>query len=475
MKNSPIHRIAAGLVAIIALLILAAPTVQAQADWLQVWARRSDTDDFAWIIEYRDAAGTVLAAYDIPPDPRLYPKHHSAGRLIDGASGVIVVFDPYRADQNFAHIPSGVMEVKGTLTGTAIHPNGQDYAYSITQMSEGEDPWHSWIFVATLGTMDDRLVLQEDHPRSLWFELLAWSPDGNTLLFHAWESSLSNQLYTPFFPYNEARLLDVNTGDTQSVGTIIGFADDLEYFAMTAEREPTGIMVLERSTDTLTEYPLPDLGEQPAIVGSAFFSPDRTQVAYQAARWKASDEIIWTIVVDLASGDARVIFKEEPDTLLEQRADLHYGEIGGWLDNTTLAVGSIWSGHTAVVDVTNGTLLREETGAFLGYAVGMADTTGFTPSGLTAPVSCDNAPLSRLQIDQRGRITFTDGTPTNVRDAPGLSGEKIATVPEGAAFTVLDGPVCADDYAWWKLAFDDGVTGFVAEGTPEEYFLEPWP
>jgi len=71
-------------------------------------------------------------------------------------------------------------------------------------------------------------------------------------------------------------------------------------------------------------------------------------------------------------------------------------------------------------------------------------------------------------------VTFTDGAPVNVRDAPG--GARIASQPEGAGFTVLGGPYCADNYAWWWLELDDLMTaGYVAEGDSSGYFLEPWP
>jgi hypothetical protein len=72
-----------------------------------------------------------------------------------------------------------------------------------------------------------------------------------------------------------------------------------------------------------------------------------------------------------------------------------------------------------------------------------------------------------------GRVTITDGTPTRLRSAADLYSEQVTLMAEGTPFTVLDGPTCADGYRWWQLQLDDGTTGWAAEASPDEYFLEP--
>ncbi|MBN1966926.1 MAG: hypothetical protein JW910_19900, partial [Anaerolineae bacterium] len=81
-------------------------------------------------------------------------------------------------------------------------------------------------------------------------------------------------------------------------------------------------------------------------------------------------------------------------------------------------------------------------------------------------------PVSRLLPDTFGRVTFSTGQPVNVRDVP--SGEKIGTQPEGTRFLISGGPLCSGGYAWWAVTFDDGMWGYVAEGEPGNYYLEPW-
>ncbi|MCO8242721.1 peptidoglycan recognition family protein [Haladaptatus sp. AB643] len=49
---------------------------------------------------------------------------------------------------------------------------------------------------------------------------------------------------------------------------------------------------------------------------------------------------------------------------------------------------------------------------------------------------------------------------SSVRDEP--SGTRLATVPEGTAGTVVDGPVDTGGYRWWKVAYEGGETGWSA-------------
>jgi hypothetical protein len=62
-----------------------------------------------------------------------------------------------------------------------------------------------------------------------------------------------------------------------------------------------------------------------------------------------------------------------------------------------------------------------------------------------------------------------------VRVSPGRSSEVLTTLPEGTAFTVLEGPECTDDWLWWRIQTVDGVVGWVSEGDPNDgYYLEPY-
>ena len=61
---------------------------------------------------------------------------------------------------------------------------------------------------------------------------------------------------------------------------------------------------------------------------------------------------------------------------------------------------------------------------------------------------------------------------SNVRIGPGLDYSRVGEVPGSAEFDVLDGPICADGFAWWQVHFEN-TTGWTAEGQDENYWLEP--
>lgn len=93
---------------------------------------------------------------------------------------------------------------------------------------------------------------------------------------------------------------------------------------------------------------------------------------------------------------------------------------------------------------------------------------------LQAPdaASCPGAPATRLTVGETARVTFTDGTPLNIRNAP--SGGQVMQIPEGTVATVIDGPSCSNGYQWWNLSLENGTGGWAAEGNTDSYFLEPY-
>jgi hypothetical protein len=89
----------------------------------------------------------------------------------------------------------------------------------------------------------------------------------------------------------------------------------------------------------------------------------------------------------------------------------------------------------------------------------------------TAQVSqtCPGALPSRLVVG--GEAVVIPGLANNVRQNPGLSAAKIGQIPAGGRFRVLDGPVCANGYAWWKVDYN-GIIGWTAESGDGAYWLE---
>lgn len=90
---------------------------------------------------------------------------------------------------------------------------------------------------------------------------------------------------------------------------------------------------------------------------------------------------------------------------------------------------------------------------------------------IAAP-GCPGAPVSRLEVGDTARVTFTDGAMLRVRSVPG--GDIVAQIPEGTAFDIIGGPDCQDGFVWWNIRLGNGTTGWSAEGDLENYFMEPW-
>ena len=72
---------------------------------------------------------------------------------------------------------------------------------------------------------------------------------------------------------------------------------------------------------------------------------------------------------------------------------------------------------------------------------------------LAQSTACPGALPPRLTVGERARVL--PGDPNNVRLSPKLSSAILSTIPAGGVFEVLDGPVCADGYAWWSINYQD--------------------
>lgn len=465
----------------IALLVLAFPVhparLTAQGGDLQVWVQMQSQEYYTWVVDYRAADGRAVASYSLPGLPLQFDSQ-SAGRFAGSDLETIVLFDP-RVGQVIhlpvPNLPSQAQQAETdwyTVSGVALAPDGR-YAYNITRLPQDyEQQGHTTIYVATPGANNDRAIFDIDTEPYFAVQPYKWRADGGALMLHDMPQGIGG--YILFWTYKNVHALDVNTGQLTLLGdSVDGITEDFSMIAtmeVDQDYRPTAIAITDFTTNAITRYPMPALPETVQTGGGAIFSPDHSKVAYQVARQNPDQEKFWTIVVDFVAGTSRVVFEEEAAGY-----ELSFGALGGWLDNNTLAIGNYWhQGATSVLlDVTTGAQLGTVPGAFAGYARGVTSAAGFAPSGAIG-VACAGAPATRLSAGGRGRITFTDGTMTNVRSYPNTDADKLASMPEGSTFAVIQGPTCANGFAWWELSFDNGVSGWVAEGTPQTYFLEPW-
>jgi len=94
------------------------------------------------------------------------------------------------------------------------------------------------------------------------------------------------------------------------------------------------------------------------------------------------------------------------------------------------------------------------------------------PSGITN-VQCLGAPQPRVMVGDVVVVSRADPRPLNVRQDPNLAARVITQVSPGDTMQITDGPRCEGGYLWWQVRLDNDITGWVAEGSQGNYFIEP--
>lgn len=85
------------------------------------------------------------------------------------------------------------------------------------------------------------------------------------------------------------------------------------------------------------------------------------------------------------------------------------------------------------------------------------------------------APASTLKIGDRVRVTINNGLGLNVRSAASKTGNLLDVRPRYAEGVIVDGPVNAEGYIWWKVDYDqnpperDGWSAEIRLSTEETY------
>jgi hypothetical protein len=106
----------------------------------------------------------------------------------------------------------------------------------------------------------------------------------------------------------------------------------------------------------------------------------------------------------------------------------------------------------------------------------------YDPLGPLPPLSerldftCEGTLPPQLEIGER--TVVTPGQPNNVRSTPSGSAERVFQLEPGVEVTVVDGPVCADGFVWWKISQQiegsfEPNEGWTVQGNGREYWLIP--
>jgi hypothetical protein len=87
---------------------------------------------------------------------------------------------------------------------------------------------------------------------------------------------------------------------------------------------------------------------------------------------------------------------------------------------------------------------------------------------------CPGAPLQRVMIGDQASVC-TQSDDLIMRKGPGSDSDPLRGIEPGTILMITDGPSCANNWLWWKVELDSGLTGWVAEGGDniDPYFICP--
>lgn len=97
------------------------------------------------------------------------------------------------------------------------------------------------------------------------------------------------------------------------------------------------------------------------------------------------------------------------------------------------------------------------------------------PPTTSNTTSCPGAPAQRVVVGEKAYVC-TKVDRLIVREKPAKSASEITRIKPGTVMTIVKGPVCADNWSWWRIKTTDGVVvGWVSEGgdNTDRYFICP--
>lgn len=102
-------------------------------------------------------------------------------------------------------------------------------------------------------------------------------------------------------------------------------------------------------------------------------------------------------------------------------------------------------------------------------------TVDLEPS-LEPGLLCTAFSCHRFRANDTARIC-TVGNRLIIHETPGLYTPEVTRLHPGTLVTIIGGPICKEDYIWWKIETAEGTTGWAAEGsaTGGAYYLCPDP
>ncbi len=334
-----------------------------------------------------------------------------------------------------------------------------------------------------------------------------WSPDGTML---AWTELTypegENRLGVYDLARGETRVMDLDIPEQYGVPTPLevewggGIAVRTVTYDVATEAVNEAIRVYDPSGALLSDTDLQATDDAFSIefLWIADDGKDYVGVLYNTGRWmlidpltgatqlmngapalssrtQSRDGVSATFMVGADGYDWSVIY---PDGRIEALGTFYIWQIfispGGGeillLDYPDSGVVSLWrDGQLTTLQGDPFNLVNGASWAPMAWCV-LRDQNALRPSQETA--TCPGFLPSRLTIGGQGRVL--PGSPNNLRSQPTTASVRLSQIPSGGVFTVLEGPQCADNAAWWRVEYA-GTVGWTAEGQGGTYWVEPLP
>ncbi len=290
------------------------------------------------------------------------------------------------------------------------------------------DGYDNEIYIVNVNGKDQQRITYDDYQNSD----LAWSPIGDEIAFSAPE------LY----------ILNLANGGSRRIGANLQFAEgsawspDGKQIAVRAASEVGRyyLYIIDTNGDNVRQATDYQIGS-----GRISWSPDGRQIAYRSAE-RCGDICIF----NLEDGSHSCLTSTE----------------GGERDPTWSPDGK----HIAFLATQETWLCRNQGSEWEPVIpdwqvfIIRVDGTGITRRTHTDEIKYGLtwSPVPSLQIGSS--YTITDwGDRLTVRDTPSLSGAFVTQLLLGDMVTILEGPVDAEDYYWWRLRTEDGIEGWAVE------------
>ncbi|MCB0190248.1 MAG: LysM peptidoglycan-binding domain-containing protein, partial [Caldilineaceae bacterium] len=90
-----------------------------------------------------------------------------------------------------------------------------------------------------------------------------------------------------------------------------------------------------------------------------------------------------------------------------------------------------------------------------------------------ANVVCPGTYPTRLRPTEGAYVLPEPPLSNRIRNAPSRQGARIGSIQPWEGMLIIGGPECADNWIWWYIQTNAGLRGWVSEGEPGTYWLQP--